>query len=209
MKRVCHKSSGFTLIELLVSMVMFSVVSLGFISFISNTFRKLSLETRTSAAAQELKNAVNLLSNEFRISAVVSPYLPGNTPATVTCSAARTVTSTSLRFLVSHDESVSYGLHPYYVGYIYDAASRELRRGEISSVAVTNCTLPVGDPTSATYATVIARDVVQIDADGNGVLDPIFSLSGNQLTVNLKISLTGPGGWKSKQNVSARIFERK
>ena len=205
-----HRAQGFTLVEMLVSMSMFAVVSLGIVTYIGGSFRKIGLETRTAIATNELKNALNLLSGEFRMGSKMSPYIPGNLPATVRCGSNISVSTNSLRFLVVHDDSTSSnGLRPIYVGYIYDPTTRELKRGEVASSSNTSCAVPASDPTSSSNAYTVATNVVAVDTNGDGTNEPIFSYAGSQLSVNLGVELTSPGGWKNSQSVSTQIHLRR
>jgi len=76
---------GFGITELLVSVMIFSLVLLSISAFSNITLVNLGTENQMSSAARELRTAMNLLSSELRMGASVSPYLPGNTPATVNC----------------------------------------------------------------------------------------------------------------------------
>lgn len=188
-------SRGFTLPEVLVGVLLLAIVSLTVASFSTSVLRRAGTETKVSSASMELKSALSLLSSELRSSATISPYLMGSTPSTVTCGSAFAVTSTTVKFLAVEDDSAAStsGLAPYYIGYKYDSATNQLLRGEIVGPTTTACTLPSGDPTSVTYAKVVARDVTQIDADHNGTLDNVFVLNGNLLTINLGIKLNSSG----------------
>lgn len=189
--RRLHSGRGFTLSELMVGMFLLSFLGMTIAAFSKDVLHRAGLQTNLSLASMELRNALDVMSAELRGSASISPYLVGNNAATVTCTSNLSVSSTSVKFLVVEDDSTSStsGLKPYYVGYSYDSTKRQLLRGEIAAPSVTACSLPAGDPTSTTYAKVIASDVNQIDADGNGSLDPVFSLSGNQLSVNLGLAV--------------------
>lgn len=205
-----NREQGFTLIELLVGLLLFGVVGMSLVSFATGSFRNLGIQNRASSAGNELRHAIDLLATELRMSGSVSPYLVGNTASTVTCSGALAVTSTTVKFLVVNDDasSTTSGVKAYYVGYKYDAAKKELLRGEINKTVLTNCTLPVGDPTSATYAHVIAENVEKIDNDNNGTLDNPFSMASNVLTVHLGIKVEGSGGETSTDNIVTQVFVR-
>src|SRR5215813_7297540 len=95
-----RNEEGFTLAELLVSMVVFSIFAMGAVMYLTQNLQRLGTEVRLSMASQEMRNAVNLISSELRMASTVSPYLPGNTSATVTCGANFTSNSTSVKFLV-------------------------------------------------------------------------------------------------------------
>ena len=201
---------GFTLTEMLVGVLLLSIVSVTVASFSNSVLRRAGTETKVSSAAMELKSALSLMSSEIRSSATISPYLMGISPGTVTCTAAFAVTSTTVKFLAVEDDSsaTSSGLSPYYVGYKYDATNNQLLRGEIAAPSTTACTLPSGDPTSSTYAKVIARDVTQIDANHDGTLDTVFSMSGNLLTVNLGIKLNSSGTTTVTYGPQTQIYVR-
>lgn len=169
---------------------MLGVVGLMITSGLNKTFSRLGLESRAAVASMELENVLQLLNTELRMGAAVSPYLPGNNPTTTVCGSQITVTPTTVRFLVSHDEDgVSSGRRIYYVGYSYDAATKTLYRGQIASTSTTTCTLPAGDPTSSSVAFPIATNVVTVDGDGNGTVDPVFAYSSGLLTFNLGLSI--------------------
>jgi len=207
--RVVKQKTGFGITELLVSLFIFSFVMLSLSSFSNLTFANLGVENRASAAARELKNAMELLSSELRMSSAVSPYLPGDIPATVNCSSQIVATATSIKFLVVHDDSDGdSGIQPYYVGYVYDPAKQQLLRGEIAKLSSTNCTLPAGDPTSSNYARVIADRVYQWDSNKDGSDEPIFQYSSKVLTVNILTKATGSNGTKIDQGITTKIFTR-
>ncbi len=199
--------NGFTLIEMIVGLVIFSVVSLGLATFIEETYRRLGLESRAITAGQELRNAIGLLSSEIKGSASVSPYFAGNDPALVSCNAALAVTANSVKFLVAEDDGTNgNGLQVYYVGYIYDSSTKELRRGEVVSGSTTSCVVPGTDPLSS--SSVIASDIEQVDNDGNGVPDAVFSLNGSAVRVNLGINVKALDDAVIAQNLSTDILVR-
>ena len=178
-----RQEHGFTLAEMLVSLGMFAVLGMSFISFSTSALHTLSSEDRAALATQELRSAEQLMSSEYRMSSSISPYIVGTTSSVVTCTSALAVTATTVKFLVVQDETATStsGIQPYYVGYKYDSATKQLLRGEIPGTSITNCTPPAGDPTSSTYAKVVAENVVQIDADGNGSIDSPFVVNGNAI----------------------------
>lgn len=200
---------GFTLIELLVSISIFSIIGLGIVGYTVDTLKRLGLESRAAIASQELNNAVNLLQAELRMAASVSPYNVGSDPAVVTCGAQVTATTTTLRFLVVHEDPASpSGMQPYYVGYSYNAAERTLYRGEVASAALTSCTLPGTDPLNAATAQILARNIVAVDGDNDGIVDPIFSFTSPELRLNIGVQVNGPGGLSITQKVSNGILTR-
>lgn len=202
---------GFTLVELMVSMLLFAVVAVGMVAFTTSTLQTLSTESRVSLGAMELKNALGLMTSELRMSSAISPYLPGDNIALTNCSAAVTATATSVKFLISEDDSSAVGtagIQPYYVGYRYDAASKQLLRGKIPIAALHSCTLPAGDPTLSPIADTVATRVVQIDVDQDGTEDPVFSLNNNILTINLGIQVQSPGGDFVTQQFVSKAYMR-
>lgn len=198
---------GFSLIELLVSISIFSIIGLGIVGYITDTLKRLGLESRAAIASQELNNAVNLLQAELRMATSVSPYNVGSNPALVTCAAQLTATTTTLRFLVVHDNPTSpSGIQSYYVGYSYNPSTRILYRGEVASPAITSCTLPGADPLTAPQ--ILARNIVRVDGDNNGTVDPIFNFTSPELRVNMGVEVIGPGGLSITQKVSNAILAR-
>jgi hypothetical protein len=158
---------------------------------------------------RELKNAVGLLSAELRMSASISPYLPGNLPATVNCLSSIQASNNSISFLVVHDDSTAAdGIQPYHVGYAYDPTTNQLRRGEIPGVTTRSCTFPGGDPTSTQIAKVIADNVYPRDVNGDGITEPIFSYTNGILDINLSVEAPGPKGFERNQGISTRIYTR-
>ena len=193
----------------MVSITIFSVVSAGVVTYITDSLRRLSVETKAALSAQELKNAISLMQSEMRMSSSVSPYNVGVDPTIVTCSAQFVTTPTTVRFLVSHDDpSGTSGSQVYYVGYEYSAATQTLYRGEVAGVSATSCTLPLGDPLASATKKVLATKVVSIDADNDGTADNAFTRSGNQFIVHLGAQVTGPGGMSVTQPVTDTILTR-
>jgi len=200
---------GFGITELLVSVMIFSLVLLSISAFSNITLVNLGTENQMSSAARELRTAMNLLSSELRMGASVSPYLPGNTPATVNCLAQIVATSTTIKFLVVHDDnSVSPGIQPYYVGYSYDSINKQLLRGEVAALSTTSCGLPGPDPLSIIYSRVLADKVTTYDSNGDGLLEPVFALSNGMLTVNLAVDIKGANKSTRSQGIKTTIFTR-
>lgn len=206
----CLKNQkGLGLVEVLVSIFIFSIAIVSIAAFNKLTFGNLGAENRISSSMRELKNAVGLLSAELRMSASISPYLPGNLPATVNCLSTIQASSNSISFLVVHDDSTaSDGIQPYHVGYIYDSTTHQLRRGEIPGTTTRSCSFPGGDPTSAQTAKVIADHVYPRDVNGDGVAEPIFTYANGRLDINLSVEAPGPKGFERNQGISTRIFTR-
>lgn len=202
-----RRQLGFTLTEVLVGISLFSIISLGLGKYLTQTFRRVGTENRSMLASMELRNAVNLLAGELRMAGSVSPYLPGDDPTLVTCSASIAVTPTTLRFLVVHDDATGgSGLRPYYVGYRYDALTKQLLRGEIVSASSTSCSIPAGDPTAAGTAQVLADNVVAVDFDGNGTTESVFSYSAPNLTLTLGTDVDSHEGTvAAPKNVSQKV----
>ena len=110
---------GFTLVELMVSLGLFGIIALAMTSFTSQALQTVGVESRVSLASLEAKNAVAILGSELRMSSSVSPYIPGNTPSLTKCSGSVSVTSTTLKFLVTQDDESAVsasGIRSYYVG---------------------------------------------------------------------------------------------
>jgi hypothetical protein len=111
--------------------------------------------------------------------------------------------------MVVHDADVSSnGVNAYYVGYSFNAATGELLRGQVPAVSVTTCTVPAQDPTSSTYASTIAKNVVQIDADSNGSLDPVFAASGNGLLIRLGVEADSNDHREVRQELTLELARR-
>ncbi len=197
------------MVELLASLVLMGAVGLGITSFMSDTLRRAALSNRMSTASQELQNATQLIAAELRLSSQISPYLPGTNASLTSCGAALTTAANTMSFLVAHDSSgSSNGMQRYLVGYRYDPISKQLLRGAISSSGVTSCSVPSGDPTSSANAAPVARNIVRIDANGDGSLDQVFSRSGNLLSVNLGVEVTLQSGLKQVQPIATQILLR-
>lgn len=196
MKTGTTKQKGFTLPELLVGVTLFGVVGLGLLNFVNDALRSLSVESRAALAALELNNTMGLISSELRMSSSVSPYLVGNDETVVTCSNALAISSTSIRFLVVEDDpsSATSGLQPYYVGYIYNSATKELRRGEIAGTTVTNCTLPAGNPTSNSISQLLAENIVPVDINDDGTDEPLFNYDATTGTLTLTLGVEVKSG---------------
>lgn len=201
--------SGFTIAELLVGLTLFNIIALAIATFMAQGFQKLGLESRVTLASFELRNAISLMTEELKMSSSVSPYLPGIVPDVTKCTGALQVSSNSIRMVSATDNAgSSNGVDPYYVGYSYNSATQELRRGEIAMPSNLNCTLPAGDPSDSSNTYLIAERVVQIDANGDGVLEPVFSASGNQIFINLGVEATAPSGETVLQTVSTSVTTR-
>jgi|GEM_PF-2759780 len=204
-----QKESGFGLPEILVSIFIFGIVLVTVGSFNRLTFGTLGVENRISSSMKELRNAVTLLSTELRMSSSISPYIPGNSPALANCLSNIDASATTVRFMVVHDDSsASNGIQPYYVGYSYNPATRQLLRGEIPGTSTANCSLPNGDPTAQSVAKVIADNVYPWDSNQDGTSEPIFYYSNGTLEVNLSITASGPKGFKRRQGLSTLIYTR-
>ncbi len=200
---------GFGVTELLISVFIFGLALLATSSFTSLTFGNLGIENRMSSSIREVRNAINLLSAELRMSSNISPYIPGNSPNLADCSDFIETTTTSIKFLVVHDDySANNGMQPYYVGYSYNPANNTLMRGEIPAPTTTTCSIPAGDPTSTQYAKTIAQRVFQTDIDDDGTIEPVFNFNNGILTVNLGIEAHGAARLFRQQNISTKIFTR-
>lgn len=201
--------SGSTLMELLVGVLIFSVVGLALVGVSTQSLNDLGLESRTTLETFELKRGLDLLSSELRMSSMLSPYLPGTNDGASRCSNALQVSARSMTFLVALDDpSANGGMRPYYVGYRYDPAARQLYRGEIPAASAFSCTPPSGDPTSAPYARPVASNVVEIDSNGDGAADSAFAWSNGVLAVNLGTRVDGAGTLTKRQSFSTRIYGR-
>lgn len=208
-KTQVRRQFGFSLIELMVSLTIFSVVSMAVTGYIIDTMRRVGLEARASLASQELNNAFDLMQSEIRMAGAVSPYNVGTDPTIVTCGAQLAVTPNTVRFLITHDSSTgTSGMQIYYVGYQFDSATNTLYRGEVTGVSTTACTLPATDPLSAGTRQILARNVIAIDADNDGTIDPVFSFTSPRLQVNLGVQVTGQSGLTITQKVSDAIVSR-
>lgn len=203
-----RNQKGFTITELLVSLSLFGIVGMSVSSFMIDTLRRTSLETRMSQATQEAQNAIQLMTAELRLSSQISPYLPGTNVALSTCSSSLTVDSTNVKFIVAHDVSTgTNGLSRYYVGYRYDATLKQLIRGEIATATDTTCT-GSGNPTDSSNGAVIASNIVPVDADGNGTVDDVFSKSGDLVTINLGVEVNVNSKLKATQTLSTEVLLR-
>lgn len=199
---------GFSVIELMVSILLFSVVATSIVTFMADSFGRLGVETRASLSTRELKNALGLLQSELRMTGAISPYNVGIDATAVTCGNRLTATSNTLYFFVSYDDSsVSSGTQNYYVGYQFSPSENILYRGEVTSGS-SNCNIPVADPLSSANKKILAKDVIQIDANNDGVLDNVFTKNSNQILVNIGVRVTGPRGITVTQNLVTTVFAR-
>ena len=213
-RRSIGHQRGFTLMEMLVGLGLFSIIGLGMGKFLTQTFRRVGSENRSAIASMELRSALNLLASELRMGGAVSPYLPGIDPTLVTCTASISVTTTSVRFLVVHDEASSAsGLRAYYVGYRYDPLTKQLLRGEVASTSTMACVVPATDPTLSPTAQILAENVEAVDFDNNGTNESVFAYTAPTLTVTLGAvvdtregTLAAPN--KITQKVRTQIFVR-
>lgn len=195
--------------ELLVGMGLFTIVSMAAFVVLSQTFRRTGTEGRAAISSLELKNVLQLFATELRLGTAVSPYLPGSNPNAVICATQLAVTPTTVRFLVMHDNAAApNGREVNYVGYSYDPATRRLFRGSVPSTNQTGCTLPPNDPLNEANRFVLATNIVRIDGDGNGTIDPMFSLSNGVLNINMGISIGQVEGSPVTQSITSRIFVR-
>lgn len=202
---------GTTLMETLVAMAMFSIIGIGLVGVSTSSLRDLSLDSRTTLETFELKRGLELLATELRMSSMLSPYLPGTVESASNCASAVHVTPRTIRFFVAVDEPSAAGtggLQPYYVGYRYDPVAKQLLRGEIGVNSLFSCDVTVGDPTSATLTRPIAADVVELDTNGDGVVEDAFRWSNGELTVTLGTRITGAGDRVKERPFSTRVFGR-
>lgn len=207
MKRM-RNQRGFTLAELLVSISLFGAVGFGISSFMVDTMRRTSLENRISLATQEAQNAMQLLIAELRLSSQLSPYLPGTNVALTNCVSSIATTSTSINFIAAHDDTSGVnGLARYMVGYRYDSAKKQLIRGEVSTSSASSCTAS-GNPTDSSNGATVASNIVQVDADNNGTIDPMFSKSGDLITITLGVEVAISSSFKSTQILSSEVLLR-
>lgn len=83
-----------------------------------------------------------------------------------------------------------------------------LYRGEVPAGSTTSCTLPGSDPLASGVKQILARNVISVDFDNDGSVDPVFSFSSPRLQVNLGIRVTGPDNVSIQQKVSDGILIR-
>lgn len=208
-KRQTRCETGFTIAELMVGLTLFSILSLGIATYLEVNMRRIGLEHRASHAAQELQNAVALLTSEYQMSTVTSPYLPGIDSSLSACNGTTSVTNTTLRFLVTFDDpDGTNGYASYYVGYAYDADENVLKRGSVAVSYPVNCTLPADDPADGDNAQILAANVIQVDSNGDGADEPIFSITDTLLSVNLGTTVTSSNSEEISQVISTDVAVR-
>ncbi len=204
-----YNETGFTIAELMVGLTLFSILSLGIATYLEVNMRRIGLEHRASHAAQEVQNAVALLTSEYQMSSVTSPYLPGIDSSLSACQGSTTASNSTLRFIVTFDDpDGTNGYSSYYVGYSYDADEQVLKRGAIPVSYPVNCTLPADDPTDEDNALILAANVVPVDSDGDGAEEPIFSITNNLLRVSLGTTITANSGEEITQIISTDVAVR-
>jgi type II secretory pathway pseudopilin PulG len=203
---------GFTLAELLVGFMLFGVVALSMVSFSTQVIYDVGLENRATLNNLDLRNGLELMKAEARMSSTLSPYLPGTISAMSKCPSLVQVTATTVKFLVVDDDVTSIGMsgiRPYYVGYRYDQATMQLYRGEIAISSITSCpVVTMLDPTSTTISKVLVKNVSRVDSDNNGALDPVFAYTGGVLTVRLGSKGKDQRKRLNAQDQSTKIFLR-
>lgn len=193
--KVLRAQKGFSLIELLVALFMMSIVVAGVTQTLISTLRRTGYESRLSSAVTEAKQVLTILTTEVRMASSLSPYLLTLNQQVSRCLNAVTISSngSSLIVRVSHDSaSGTQGRESYLVGYQYVEATRELLRGEVELSTHSCGEVPGVDPLGASVAQTIARNIVRIDSDGNGQLDPVFERDGSLLLVNLGLEVVTP-----------------
>ncbi len=197
---------GFSIAEMLVAMSIFAVFGLSVTVFMAQTMNQLSVQSRATLAAQEAQNAMSLIAAELRMSGRVSPYIPGNDAAVVNCTTTTVIAANSIKFLVVHDDvSSPNGIRAYYVGYVFNAATGQLSRGEVLSSSTSLCSVPGTDPTNATVARTIADNIVAVDIDHNGSNESVFSLAGSVLNINFGVQISGARGVKTTQALHTEV----
>lgn len=204
-------AAGFTLIELLVALFMMSIVVAGVTHTLITRLRRTGYEGRVASAVTEAKQVLTILTTEVRMASSMSPYLLTLNQQVSRCMDAVTVSTNgdSLVVRVSHDStSGDQGRESYLVGYRYVEATRELLRGEVELSTHTCGEVPGVDPLGVTVAQTIARNMVRIDTDNNGELDPIFERNGSLLLVNLGLEVSTPNAGRTELPLPISISVR-
>lgn len=198
--------TGSSLTEILVSLLMLGFVSSGIASLMTSTYQSLGREYRLAQATENVRLALHVLTSELRMASTVSPYYPGLISSAINCSGSMSVDSNTIEFLLSHDDQAGVGgVTPYYIGYKYEPALGRLSRGEVTATSTSACIVPVADPLSIDNLSPIANNVVQVDFNNDGTLEPIFSLAGSVITITLGIEVKGIGDQLVTQPMQAQV----
>jgi hypothetical protein len=64
--------------------------------------------------------------------------------------------------------------------------------------SLTTCTSTLSDPSAKEVSKIIATGIVEVDEDGDGVVDPIFTEAKPQIIINLGLERPGIDGTNRK-----------
>lgn len=192
-----HSRRGFTLFELLASISIFGFVSAGAAFTMMRSISDVTDESRLLGTSLEAERALNLLTSELRMSGVSSPYLAAESSSSILCRNRTDIQPNSITFLVVHDdESSDYGRSAKVVRYEYNAAKKQLLRGENESKQfLQGCSqavagsVPLEVPANAMFA--VAGNMIP----ANGA--DIFAKTNGAVQISVELELYRSGGAKT------------
>jgi hypothetical protein len=184
---------------MLVSLVLLGLASALATSYSGARLKQLAFDSVIEENNRLANQAMASLSYELRTSQAISPFIPGSEIEISNCHAARRVENTKIFFMRSiPSASDAQGRLVKYISYHYDRDKKHLLRGEVTMSSLTTCTSTLSDPSAKEVSKIIATGIVEVDEDGDGVVDPIFTEAKPQIIINLGLERPGIDGTNRK-----------
>jgi type II secretory pathway component PulJ len=199
------KNRAFTLMELLTSIGLASIVLLPASLFLTQMVRLHGDERRMLRAMTEVERTIHLIRLETSMAGLGSPFLPGSSEDASKCLNRLEVSTdgSALQYVVSrtsNSATASAGRLVQTVGYKYDPQTKEFLRAQVDSTEHWRC------PDTAVNPFTNTADVLPIadHVEQNGT-EPVFTLNGNTLVMQISVVVPGSGGRTIRQNLSESI----